>query len=233
MPCILTLHIEVHDELPTHIMLQHKIKKALNEIKFEVRASLRHIIESKKARKLIDRPQVKLHFACGEVYKEGWINIDLFSSKADLNLDLRRHLPFPDNSCDEIYSEHFLEHLEYPNEALFFLSELNRIIKPGKNVVTGVPDTAWPMKSYIQGPDADYFAYCRKNNWHPDHVQTPIEHINYHFRQEGEHKFAYDEETLIKIMEKAGFTSNKMRNYDPEMDSAKRQPGSLYVVSTK
>jgi len=41
-----------------------------------------------------------LHVGCGDVYFEGWTNINLTSPKADLHHDLRSH-----------YSEHFIEHL--------------------------------------------------------------------------------------------------------------------------
>ena len=54
----------------------------------------------------------KLHVGCGEIYLEDWINIDIESPKADLIHDLRKPLPFEDDSIDFIYNEHFIEHLD-------------------------------------------------------------------------------------------------------------------------
>ncbi|MCC5916041.1 MAG: methyltransferase domain-containing protein [Cryomorphaceae bacterium] len=214
-------------------MLKKQLRQLFHQFKFELYAYKTSKLGERKAKSFHHLPEIKLHLACGEVYKEGWVNIDLFSKGADLKLDLRRPLPFPNDSCDEIYSEHFLEHLWFPYDALDFLKELHRVIKPGGKVVTGVPDSAWPMKSYFEGDHADYFRLCKENNWHPKTFKTRMEHINYHFRQDGEHQFAYDEETLVLIMEKAGFSENTLRPFDPAMDSISRQPGSLYVESCK
>jgi predicted SAM-dependent methyltransferase len=61
--------------------------------------------------------------------KAGWINIDI-DERADLQLDLRANLPFPDNSVSFIYSEHFFEHLEYPRDTSTFLKESLRVLIP-------------------------------------------------------------------------------------------------------
>src|SRR5690606_3801191 len=120
----------------------------------------------------------------------------------------------------------------YPDDAMAFLKELYRVIKPGGRVTTSVPDTEWPMKSYAEGESAQYFKIA-KEKYHPKDCVTMMEHLNYHFRQNGEHLYAYDEVTLLRILERAGFQSNQPREFDPAMDSASRHPGSLYVVSAK
>jgi SAM-dependent methyltransferase len=43
--------------------------------------------------------------------------------------DVRKPLPFEDDSVDEIYTSHLLEHLTYA-DGLRFLEELRRVIKP-------------------------------------------------------------------------------------------------------
>jgi hypothetical protein len=80
----------------------------------------------KKARAYSGKTGLKLNIGCGPNRKQGWINIDL-SSEADLSLDMRERIPFDDGSAMIIYSEHFFEHLDYPNDAKHFLREcLNR-----------------------------------------------------------------------------------------------------------
>jgi len=47
--------------------------------------------------------------------------------------DVRRPLPFPDDSVDEIYTSHLLEHLTH-EEGSWFLASMDRVIKPGGTI---------------------------------------------------------------------------------------------------
>lgn len=69
-----------------------------------------------------------------------------------------------------------------------------------------------------------------------------MEHINYHFRQRwtgisdadfDQHRFAYDFETLRKVLEKSGFANVNERAFNPEIDSPHRQAGGLRCEATK
>jgi predicted SAM-dependent methyltransferase len=164
------------------------------------------------------------------VRKLGWINIDAHAS--DLSLDLRRPLPFVSGGCAAIYSEHFLEHLDYPDAAFRLLRECWRVLQPGGTIDIGVPDTEWPLKEYAGIRDEGYFAKA-KASWHPKWCQTRLEHLNYHFRQDTRHRFAYDYETLERALVMTGFVNVQARKFNPEMDSAHRQPGTLYVVAER
>jgi hypothetical protein len=53
------------------------------------------------------------------------------------------------------------------------------------------------------------------------------------FRQGREHKYAYDEETLVPVIAGMGFTDVRRREYDPTMDAADHDIGSLCVVARK
>jgi len=214
-------------------LLIKQSKKIFQDFKFELFAYKTNLKGVRKAKKFKNLASLKLHLASGIVNKADWINIDLHSKMTELNLDLRRKLPFKDNSIDEIYSEHFLEHLEYPDEALSFLKELYRIIKPNKIVSCGVPDSCYPMKSYVEGENAEYFKNAKSSGWHPETCETIMDQINFHFRQEGEHKYAYDAQSLINIHKKAGFQNVDLRDFNPEIDSESRQPGTIYCVAIK
>lgn len=184
------------------------------------------------AKRYLGRHDLRLNLGCGSNIRFGWVNVDLRQG-ADLRLDLRRELPFGDGSACVIYSEHFFEHLEYPDEAGSFLQETYRVLAPGGLFRVGVPDTEWPVRAYTSD-DSGYFDLARERGWHPGWCQTRMQHLNYHFRvRRGEHKYAYDFETLAKSLAGAGFISVERAGFDSNLDSARRELGTLYVTASK
>jgi predicted SAM-dependent methyltransferase len=205
------------------------ICRALTE--FEISRYHRHGLRMVRDRSL-SRP-TKINLGSGEQPKQGYLNVDLFPG-GDVTLDLRRNLPFESNCCDFILSEHCFEHIEYPGTVSNLLRECLRILKPGGMLRFSVPDTEWPLLDYGKGGDAGYFRACRENSWwHPSYCTTRLEHINYHFRQGEEHRFAYDEETARKILEAAGFTNVQRVSFDPAIDSKDRELGGLFMSARK
>jgi predicted SAM-dependent methyltransferase len=135
-----------------------------------------------------------------------------------------------------IFSEHFFEHIDYPEPVCYLLRECLRVLRPGSVLRLSVPDTEWPLHDYRDGPKAPYFLACKENSdswWHPSYCTTRLEHINFHFRQDGQHRFAYDEETLSKVLDLAGFAEIKRVDFDPELDSEHRRVGSLIISARK
>ncbi|WP_170107631.1 class I SAM-dependent methyltransferase [Photobacterium lipolyticum] len=183
------------------------------------------------AKEYRDQVKLKLNIGCGKKPKRGWVNIDLKPS-ADLTLDVRELLPFSDNSCSFIYSEHFLEHLEYPNQAYSFLKECYRVLEPEGEFSVAVPDTEWPIAEYLDIRNDGYFEIAKKK-WHPSWCVTRLEHINHHFREYHDHKFAYDYETLEHVLHEAGFSVVHKREYDPQLDCPVRRDGTLYARASK
>jgi predicted SAM-dependent methyltransferase len=173
------------------------------------------------------RPR-KLNLGSGEQIKEGFLNVDMFPG-ADVTLDLRKGLPFGSACCDVIVSEHFFEHIDYPQPIRALFAECLRVLRPGGELSFSVPDTEWPLGDYPAGSSAPYFRACDEHHWHPASCTTRIEHINYHFRQDGQHRFAYDFETAEKVLRSVGFVDVQRREFDPSLDSAHRRVGSLFV----
>ncbi len=60
--------------------------------------------------------------------------------KAVVQGNIVHGLPFPDRAFDIVVCSHILEHLEYPDQ---FVSEIERVLRPGGLLVVGVPICVW------------------------------------------------------------------------------------------
>lgn len=85
--------------------------------------------------------ELRLNLACGEVVLEGWQNLD-YDPRVEgvVDCDLLGTLPFEDDSVDEILTSHFLEHLRLRTEAVPFLQECQRVLRPGGILSIITPD---------------------------------------------------------------------------------------------
>lgn len=86
---------------------------------------------------------IKVELGCGTYKKvDDAISVDIVDlDSVDIVTDLNKGLPFEDSSIDEIYSFHFLEHVE---DLQFILKEIHRVLKPGGKKVATVPHFANP-----------------------------------------------------------------------------------------
>ncbi len=209
----------------------YAVREKARELCHEVRLSSAHRASVRKAKKSLTSTNLKLHLGCGPIIKTGWVNIDLHSDRSDLKLDLREPWPFEDGSVSVIYSEHLFEHFEYPLEVRKVSSEAWRVLAPGGKFSLGIPDFEFAIKSYLSR-DEEYHRRARELGV-PSEVTTPMDYLNYTFRQGREHKYAYDLETLTKVLTEANFVSVARRPFDPTLDSARREWGTLYVDAWK
>lgn len=169
---------------------------------------------------------LKLELGSGPRRRSGFVTVDLMPG-ADLQLDVRESLPFRAGSAVEMYMEHFFEHLSYPGDADALLRECHRVLSPQGVLSIGVPDAAMILDDYCR-QDLAKFEMLR-STVHPDWCTTPMHHVNYLFRQQGEHHYAYDFQTLSVVLEAAGFINIRRRDWDPHRDSESRRWGTLYV----
>src|SRR5437868_4749603 len=77
------------------------------------------------APKRVEWPEPRrLNVGCGNQRMEGWIGIDLVATEAtDVVRDIRRGLPFDDDSVEEILCDNVLEHIGPPEDFIFILNE--------------------------------------------------------------------------------------------------------------
>ena len=70
---------------------------------------------------------MKINFGCGDKKLAGYVNVDI-CGEPDVRTDLSKFpWPFESECADEVYSEHFLEHVKDFESTIF---ELHRILKP-------------------------------------------------------------------------------------------------------
>jgi predicted SAM-dependent methyltransferase len=205
----------------------HSFRASLRAVLQEAKMMSRHRDGARRARSV--KLPCKLHIGCGRNLKPGWINIDL-GELADIRLDLREPLPFRDGIATLVYSEHFFEHLSFA-EGTRFLGESLRVLIPGGLVSIGVPDAEMSLRRYARG-DREEWQRVR-DLYHPQWCTTSMHSVNYVFRQDGEHKYAYDFETLAALLKDCGFVNIRRRNWDATLDLETRRDGTLYVDAEK
>ena len=85
-------------------------------------------------------PICKLDIGCGKYKRDGFVGLDIEPLEGvDYLLDLSSSfLPFKDNSVNEVYSNHFLEHLDI-DAITRLLEEIHRVCKRGAKVEIRVP----------------------------------------------------------------------------------------------
>lgn len=188
---------------------------------------------------------IKLNLGCGHIQPEGWVNVDgsmrawlatRFSwfdhtltnlkilPKTEFNsrthyANLNKRLQWKDGTVDCIFLGEVLEHFT-KDDGYRLLRECYRILKPGGIIRLRVPDNVQFWRKYIDEYDLER---CKpRDRWSESHERW-IE-LFFHdicvsrtlFRSMGHyHKWMYDEITLLKTIEKAGFTgANRRKQYD-------------------
>ena len=151
-------------------------------------------------------------------------------------------MPFEDNCSEFIFSEHFLEHVDYPISAKKIIGECFRILKKGGKIVVGVPDSEKMITNYFFRNNRFYKKLIKnwysKRNFLAD-INTYIDLLNYHFRDQDDdkkynsHFWAYDYEKLHSVLKEKGFLEIEKWNFDKKIANPKRKFGSLYVIATK
>ena len=170
----------------------------------------------------------KLQLGAGMNELPGWLNTDYFARPGIYFLDVTRRFTIPDNAFNYVFSEHHVEHISYQN-ARFMLKEIFRILQPGGVLKLTTPDLNKYIYAYINN---DYqlplvkqhvdnwiytgFAYAK--TYIPATADYRAHFINDIFLNY-EHRFIYDAQALITILEEAGFQNVHQIDYSGENDS--------------
>ncbi|MCX7730764.1 MAG: glycosyltransferase, partial [Candidatus Caldatribacterium sp.] len=174
---------------------------------------------------------LQLNIGCGDRMLKGFINIDI-EGHPDLQIDVRKGLPFPDESVDRIFVEHFIERLTR-DEGILFLKEAYRVLKPGGVCRIATSDLSTIVKRYIEDDwqSTDWFHRFRYE-WIPNRCVM----LNVAMREQG-YQHVYDFEDLRMVGNLAGFLILRRKSAGesdfPELRNLERCPESLVVEFMK
>jgi len=196
------------------------IKGAVSTIKhLQSKRRLRHILKVKRV--------LYLEFGAGDRKGvNGWITMDI-ARDSDIFWDVRRGIPFPDGSVSKIYSSHFMEHLTF-KEGQRFLKECKRVLRRGGIFSVCVPNARLYLEAYVMNRSLDENRYFGLNKSAFNRT-TRIDYANYTAYMDGQHKYMFDEENLLFIMNSIGFQRVRRRVFNPELDREIRDFESIYA----
>lgn len=120
--------------------------------------------------------------------------------------DVKKPLPFTDNSLHAVYASHLLEHL-YFSEAKKLLHECYRVLEPGGILRVVVPDLKFIASEYSRTGLADKFneMLMLRNSKPP--AGNLVYRIYSQLTDFHSHKWMYDTESLSLHMEETGFVN--------------------------
>ena len=136
----------------------------------------------------------------------GYVNIDLFEwDYVDVVHDIEKRLPYEDNTIDEIYSSHSLEHCAMAAVPRM-IGDWKRVLKHGGIIRIIVPEIEACMRNFLDSPESD----GDKWSWKIEYI------LGGQHKQSGQqlHKSAFTPTYLKKLVENAGLvvTSNIIQN---------------------
>ncbi len=136
----------------------------------------------------------------------GYVNIDIHKTHhVDVVHDIEKRLPYEDNTVDEIYSSHSLEHCSMAAVPRM-IDDWRRVLKSRGIIQVIVPEIEACMRNFLASPETDN----DKWNWKIEYILGGQHH------QAGQqlHKSAFTPTHLQKLVENAGLvvTSNKIQN---------------------
>jgi hypothetical protein len=189
--------------------------------------TLLRLTSPKIDKRFVGSRDLLVNVGCGPHGREGWVNIDAAPAEGVTCVrDCRTSLPLESGSARGIFTEHYVEHLDYYEEAPRFLAECLRVLEPGGLLRVIVPDGGRYMRAYCEpGWDA-LREFSLLVQWDPASdtrpfstlrevlpFRTKMEVVNFHFRQMGQHQFSYDYETLEDLLVQCGFESVCQRKF--------------------
>lgn len=143
----------------------------------------------------------KLNLGCGKDLKEGYVNIDIVDYGGNMIHDINTFpYPFEENTFDEIFASHILEHVYNFNKTV---TELYRILKPGGLLIVYAP--FFLNTKYFGDPDHKIpFSIRTFDNY--EYIGN--RKLKFYEKWKLNHRTNYETGALFEVLEKRFITSN-------------------------
>lgn len=149
---------------------------------------------------------MKLNLGSGNVRFEGFTNVDLYDSTADIKADIC-NVPLEDGIADEIKCIQVVEHVPYnKNEALF--AEMYRLLAPGGFVDLETPDIDVVCYRILQDGLTDQWVHNLVGEYYRPHDKDRYEDWEHNLASI--HRNPWNFERLERFASKPGFTIKRM-----------------------
>ena len=206
------------------------MKAAIKKVLKPAYLFYRHAISRKKISSALNSGKnIFLDVGAGDKKgSNGWITVDT-TRNCDIYWDLRKGIPFPNESVSKIYSSHFFEHLTF-KEGQIFLDECLRVLIFGGIFSICVPNARIYIEAYLNSELATDKFFGHKPAYNNT---TKIDYVNYTAYMDGHHKYMFDEENLIYILKAKGMKKVRLREFDPLLDLKVRDFESIYAIAEK
>jgi predicted SAM-dependent methyltransferase len=170
---------------------------------------------------------MKIEIGSGLSPKEGYVSCDVRNiSGVDYVCEAHK-LPFKDDSIEEIYSRHLVEHFSL-KEFLEVLQEWNRVLKKGGVIYIICPNLIWHLKQIIKGSHQSFF---NKNSGENDRYWGLGSLFGWQQNNFDFHKFGYYFELLRDILLEFGFVD--IENLTNKHSSVEGEPWHLEIKGIK
>jgi len=141
---------------------------------------------------------INLDVGSGTIPIEGFVGVDPYNTPKNGVKAFAENLPYEDNSVDEIYSSHALEHI-VKLRVVPTLKEWYRVLKLGGKLTVRVPDLAWCCNWWLNHPT---------DGWNMDIIFGGQSN-------EGEfHKTGFSKEIMLNYLREAGFKIKKFEELE-------------------
>lgn len=213
------------------LLLVSLVEKVSSKVLFTpLRQIINFLTKVKIANLIKNTDSIKIEIGAGHKKgSDGWLTMDL--DGADIQWDLRYGMPFSENSIDQIYSSHFFEHLS-ASEASKLLKECKRVLKPGGIFSICVPNAKRYIEAYLN-KDISFWQQ-QEDFYAPAYNDTTIiDYINYVAYMDGQHKYMFDQENLLHILNSHNFKSVRLVDFRPALDMKERDFESIYADAVK
>jgi predicted SAM-dependent methyltransferase len=162
---------------------------------------------------------LRLNLGSGDTNIPNYVNVDLYSPKADLKADIR-DLPYKSNTVSEIISQHSLEHLPL-RQVYSTLRHWYDILQLGGEIELGLPDLELIMQLFLDAPEKEKWG---RRIWEvfgaqAEGIPSWIDHEwtiedDYPFAPGQLHQSGFSLGHLVREMEKIGYRMLDVKNYN-------------------